>query len=419
MKNQTISTIALTAALTFAPLASAQNPRFRVLHNFAAYGSSTDGVIPYGPLILDSKGNLYGVTIDGGAGQCSDYGCGIVFELSLENGGWRERILHSFAGGNDGSAPSGSLVLDAKSNLYATLLGNSSVNVSGVFELTPASRGWTNTSLYNGYSGPGLISDAQGKLYGSIGPGDYSGAGAIGELSPGSAGWDYTQLYSFCPQQNGCPDGFLLNVPPTWDAKGNLWGVTTEGGISTSPCFTEKGCGVIFEMTRTGSGAWAYHVMHHFAASIYDGQWPYGSLVRDSAGNFYGSTWLGGFYNHGTVFKFSRSNGKWKETILYDFPTCTEGCMVEGTLALDSAGNLYGTAAGGTNSCAGFSCGVVFKLAPQANGRYKYSVLADFSESTGGVQPFYGVILGGKGNLFGVTSSFGKYGGGTAFEITP
>src|ERR1700676_4753425 len=81
------------------------------------------------------------------------------------------------------------------------------------------------------------------------------------------------------------------------------------------------------------------------------------------------------------VFKFGRNKqGKWVETILYDFPDCLQGCMVEGTLALDGAGNLYGTAAGGMNSCAGFSCGVVFRLAPQANGTWKYNVLVNFSE---------------------------------------
>jgi uncharacterized repeat protein (TIGR03803 family) len=173
-------------------------------------------------------------------------------------------------------------------------------------------------------------------------------------------------------------------------------------------------------MTPNDDGTWTYHVMHRFASSSTDGQWPYGGLVMDKAGNFYGSTWLGGAYNHGTIFKFGRNKqGKWVETILYDFPDCLQGCMVEGTLAMDSAGNLYGTAAGGMNSCAGFACGVVFRLAPQPSGTWKYNVLVNLSETTGGLQPFYGVILDGKGHLFGVTSSFGKYGGGTAFEIIP
>lgn len=63
--------------------------------------------------------------------------------------------------------------------------------------------------------------------------------------------------------------------------------------------------------------------------------------------------------------------------------------------------------------------GVVFRLAPQKNGSWKYNVIYELNETTGGVQPFYGVILDGKGNLFGVTSSSGTYGSGTAFEISP
>jgi len=379
----------------------------KVLHNFGAAG---DGTEPNGPLILDGSGNLYGVTF-GGPGE---YGNGVVFELTPQlNGFWKEAILHNFAAGSDGAFPWGGLLLGGAGNVYGTLQGDFSFAVSGVFELSPGD--WSNTLLYNGYAGPGLAFDKLGNLYGEIGTGQNK-AGAIGELSPSTGGWTYTQLYSFCSQGN-CADGDGEPAPPIWDGKGNLWGTTTEGGIAMRSC--SFGCGVIFELTPNGDGTWTYHVQHQFASFTNDGQLPYGSLVMDAAGNFYGSTWLGGAHGHGTVFKFALSGGKWKETILYDFPNCNYGCMVEGTLALDKAGNLYGTAAGGPGSCAGFACGVVFKLAPQTGGAWKYSVVCPFTEATGGVQPFYGVILDAKGNLYGVTSSFGKYGAGTAFEITP
>jgi uncharacterized repeat protein (TIGR03803 family) len=410
----TIGLLAFASAFAFTPQLCAQEVAFQVLHDF---GSSRDASIPYGPLMRDLSGNLYGVTVDGGSGQCSDYGCGAVFELSENKGQWSEKILHSFAGAGDGSAPWGGLLHDGAGNIYGTLQGDLSVDVNGIFELKPSNGTWNNALLYTGVAGPGLVFDRTGNLFGDIGAGQYK-LGAIGELSPGSTGWAYTDLYSYCRAY--CPDGTSEPAPPIRDSKGNLWGVTTYGGISGSPCSTTLGCGVIFEMTpNNNDGTWTYHVMHKFASSANDGQQSYGSLVMDSAGNFYGSTWLGGRYNHGTIFKFSRSGGHWKETILYDFPNCLFGCMTDGTLARDSVGNLYGTAAGGTNSCAGYSCGVVFKLAPQPGGTWKYSVLYDFSETSGGLQPFYGVILDGKGHLFGVTSNFGKYGGGTAFEITP
>jgi uncharacterized repeat protein (TIGR03803 family) len=296
--------------------------------------------------------------------------------------------------------------------------GDLSYAVGGVFELSSGLGGWSNTVLYADSGGPGILMSAMGNLYGKIGPGDYFGLGAIGELSPGSSGWTYTQLYSFTCDPS-CANGYNPPAPPIWDNKGNLWGTMTDGGINGSPCFTEEGCGVIFNMTPNGDGTWTYHVMHRFAASIYDGQRPYSGLVMDSAGNFYGATWLGGAFNNGTVFKFALVDGKWKETILYDFPDCHGGCQVDGTLAMDGAGNLYGTASGGTKSCEGLSCGVVFKLEPQTTGLWKYTKLYNFNDTSGGVSPFYGVILDSEGNLYGVTSNFGKYGGGTAFEITP
>jgi len=87
-------------------------------------------------------------------------------------------------------------------------------------------------------------------------------------------------------------------------------------------------------------------------------------------------------------------------------------------MVFDKAGNLYGTASGGVADCGGYTCGVVFKLTPQKNGKWNYSVLHKFNGSDGGFV-VYGVILDEKGNLYGTTQSFGKYNAGVAFEITP
>ncbi|HXM64007.1 MAG TPA: choice-of-anchor tandem repeat GloVer-containing protein [Terriglobales bacterium] len=415
--------VAVAVALVLTLSLAAREAKFKILHNF---GAANDGSGPFGPPVLDDEGNLYGATAAGGTGQCGDYGCGAVFELSPQpNGTWSEKLLHNFTAGSDGAIPWGGLIFDTSGDLYGTLQGDNGLGGSGVFELIPGRSGWSNIVIYTDGAGPGLLMDNARNLYGDMGPGRYEYYGAVAELSPGPLSWTYAALYSYCSKY-GCPDGYDPPAPPIWDGKGNLYGTMTEGGIGKPACFSSFGCGVIFKMTPNGDGTWTYHVLHRFASSSTDGQWPYGSLVMDAAGNFYGSTWLGGAngrgnggYGHGTVFKLAFSGGKWKETILYDFPNCNHGCMVEGTLALDKAGNLYGTAAGGTGNCGGYACGVVFKLAPQKNGKWKYSVLHDFSLSDGGVQPFYGVILDSKGNLFGVTSNFGKYNGGTAFEIMP
>jgi len=404
--------ITIVTALVLTVQLSAQ-AKLKVLHNF---GAPTDGNVPSGPLLLDTHGNLYGVTT-GGPGQGA---YGTTFELMPQtNGTWREQILYKFTGGTGGAFPWGGLVSDASGNLYGTL--ESSTNaVGGVFELKRSAGTWTNDILYSDgialSAGPGLAFDKLGNLYGNIGPGQEYGA--IGELSPGSAGWTYTDVYNYC-SQSGCPGGWIMPAPPISDREGNLWGTTEAGGINQSPCWTTQGCGVIFEMTPNGDGAWTYNVMHEFASSSTDGQWPIGGLVMDAAGNFYGGTWEGGAHNLGTIFKLSNVDGTWQETILYDFPNCNQGCDVEGTLGIDTAGNLYGTAGGGRNGCAGYACGVIFKLAPQSHGAWKYTMLYNFSETSGGVAPFHGVILDSKGNLYGVTSNFGKYNLGTSFELTP
>jgi uncharacterized repeat protein (TIGR03803 family) len=413
MKLRQILTM-LVMALACSAMSRAQNVKFKVLHNF---GSPNDGNVPSGPLLTDAHGNLYGGTT-AGPGQGA---YGIIFELMPQaNGTWREQILYKFSGETGGGFPWGGLVVDAHGNLYGTLEG--STNTDGaVFELEHRAGTWASSVLYTDgiakADGPGVVFDKLGNLYGDIGPGqDY--AGAIGQLSPGPTGWTYAQLYSYCPQ-NDCSQGVGQTAAPIWDASGNLWGDTVEGGISQSPCFTSSGCGVIFEMTPDEEGSWTYNVMHQFASTTTDGQGPYGGLILDSAGNFYGSTLAGGTHSYGTIFKFSNVGGTWQETILYNFSNCTLACYPEGTLAIDASGNLYGTAQGGRNSCAGYGCGVIFKLAPQSNGTWKYSTLYNLNETSGGVSPFYGVILDSKGNLYGVTSNFGKYNLGTAFELTP
>jgi uncharacterized repeat protein (TIGR03803 family) len=286
-----------------------------------------------------------------------------------------------------------------------------------VFELSPGAGGWTYSIPYDNGAGPGLVLGEAGNLYGNIGPGDYFGAGAIGELSPGSNGWTYTQLYSFCSQSR-CQDGYGPLAPPIWDTHGNLYGTTYYGGIGQPNCWDSRGCGVVFEMTPKSNGTWKYHILHRFASFPHDGQSPAAGLAMDASGNLYGDTELGGAHGKGTIFKMTAVGGHWKKTVLYSFPHCANGCLPAGTLAFDKAGNLYGAGSGGNPDCGGYTCGVVFKLAPQKNGTWKYTVLHKFNSKDGAFPP-YGVIVDGKGHLFGTTSSGGTYNWGVAFEITP
>jgi uncharacterized repeat protein (TIGR03803 family) len=403
----------LTIAAIMVPAAQGGS-KFKVLHDFGARG---DGTIPYGPLLLDKHGNLYGVTIDGGTGKCSDYGCGTLFELTPGDAGWGETILHDFVF-SEGEGPVGPLGLDSAGNLYGTTSGGGPTDLGAVFQLTR--DGSAFSLLYDLGAGPSVILDETGNIYGIMGPGAHK-AGAISELSPGSDGWTYTALYSFC-SENQCADGFDSVAPPSWDAKGNLYGTTYFGGY---------GYGVAFELSRTSTAAqpgivWKFHVMHRFGKKSTDGRNPNGGLTVDSFGNAYGTTPVGGAGcaspGCGTVFKLTpvpHKPGRWTETILYDFPSvppCSKGCAPAFDLVFDQAGNLYGLNGGGL-SCGGAPCGMVYKLSPQKNGRWKYSIVHEFKGSDGAFPR--GLTIDDKGNLFGVTTNGGTYNEGVAFEITP
>jgi len=418
--GSTLARIFAVALLTLGLLPAAWSAStFKVLHSF---GGPNDGNDPSGPPLLDDKGNLYGVT-SGGPGQ---YGNGTAYELTPNAiGAWSETVLHPFKFGSDGAIPWGGLVLDSAGNIYGTLAGDGRLAAAGVFELSRGSGGWENTVIYADGAGPGVVMDKVGNLYGQIGPGQYKYYGAVGELSPGSDGWTYTALYSFCSQQD-CAGGYGMPAPPIWDGKGNLYGTTDFGGNGQPFCWRSggAGCGVLFEMTPNGDGTWSYHVLHRFASYPTDGQSPAAGLVMDSAGNLYGSTVAGGRYGrrdggygNGTVFKLAFTGGKWKKTDIYEFPKCSDGCNPGYAMVFDKAGNLYGAANGGLPDCDGYDCGVVFKLAPQEDGKWTYSVVHKFTAADGEYP--LGVIIDSKGNLFGTTQSFGKYYAGTAFEITP
>jgi uncharacterized repeat protein (TIGR03803 family) len=393
--------------LLLAPAASAA-PKFKVLHNF---GAGNDGGGLWSTVVFDRKGNLYGGTAGGGI-----YGDGAVFELAPASGGrWKESVIHSFSFNTDGASSYAPLSLDATGSLYGDTTHGGAYLGGTVFKLTPGSKGWTSTVLYEVGSKYGdVILDQAGNLYGQIGAGKY-GAGAIAELSPGSDGWTYKILHSFC-RYTGCPDGELPSNL-IWDASGNLYGTAFSGGYVYPKC---DGCGTVFELSPQTGGGWKDHTLHKFGAFHGDGVHPSSGLLLDSSGNLYGATDGGshtcGEAGCGTVFKVTPGADGWKETILYNFEGGPGGYAPLGPLVFDKAGNLYGTTAfGGSAQC---GCGVVFKLTPGSNGKWKYTRLHAFIASDG-YEPAAGLIIDSRGNLYGTTAVGGKYGGGVVFEITP
>jgi uncharacterized repeat protein (TIGR03803 family) len=263
----------------------------------------------------------------------------------------------------------------------------------------------------------GLVFDAQGNLYGTTLEGGTSGqkAGTVFELSPASDGsWTETVLYSFTGGQDGAgPNGRVI-----FDAQGNLYGTTAYGGASNF--------GTVFKLTRGSDGTWTEAVLHSFTDGT-DGESPFAGLVFDPAGNLYGTTVDGGTTNgFGTVFSLKPvSEGRWKEEVIHRFQGGRDGIYPFGGVIVDAAGNLYGaTSYGGGLGCVGLlGCGTVFKLRPNANGTFTEQVLYRFTGSEG-VGPNAGVILDTAGNLYGTTSSgagsgCGGIGCGTVFELSP
>jgi uncharacterized repeat protein (TIGR03803 family) len=145
-----------------------------------------------------------------------------------------------------------------------------------------------------------------------------------------------------------------------------------------------------------------------------DGGIPSSGLIRDGAGNLYGTTVSGGAYQFGAIFKVSPTG---KETVVHNFTGESDGAYPWGGVIRDSSGNLYGTTniGGSTTSNCGGGCGVVYKLDTLGN----LTVLHDFTDGSDGAYPYAGLVRDTPGNLYG-TASFGGSGGqGTVFEVTP
>lgn len=217
--------------------------------------------------------------------------------------------------------------------------------------------------------------------------------GAIVLLSPLPAcGARFKILHTFVGAPN---DGNEPTAALIADATGNFYSTTIAGGTSDY--------GTVFKMKPDGRVT----ILYSFPGFKNDGTAPTGGLIKDKKGNLYGTTTAGGTGNNGTVFRLA-PNGK--ETVLYSFGTGTDGVMPSAGVVRDKAGNLYGTTFGGGAS----GDGTVYKLAPDGT----ETVLHSFDGSDGSV-PFAVLILDSAGNLCGTTARGGPNDDGTVFTIAP
>jgi uncharacterized repeat protein (TIGR03803 family) len=386
----------------------------------------------------------------------------VVFAVTL---GWlapaaaSEIPLYSFHG-DDGAYPYGAVVADAWGNLYGTTPSGGNSDGGVVFELSPPKQmggRWTETILYR-FSVPAtrgpfgsLIFDRNGHLFGTTLAGGASNDGSVFELSPPmkpGGNWIERDIYSFL----GGNDGALPYAGLAIDGAGALYGTTIEGGGSECDQFGFQGCGTVFRLTPPSArtGRWVEKVLHRFHGD--DGREPYAGLIIDGLGNLYGTTIDGGpdlrrvlprhfegrpfvpvaTGDDGTVFELSPPShlgAHWTETVLHSFGQPGDGSNPYGGLIFDKAGNLYGTTVfGGLASCffEGETCGTVFRLTHSEGVTWNESVIYDFPPGARqGAAPYASLTFGRGGSLFGTTQLGGifddqhVYGTGTVFELTP
>jgi uncharacterized repeat protein (TIGR03803 family) len=268
-----------------------------------AFKGGSDGSGPFGTLMMDSAGNIYGTTLDGGSGAGCDNGsngCGTVFKLAPDG---TETALYAFQGGADGYFPESNVVMDSNGNLFGSTGGG---------------------GIFNANCG--------------------DGCGTIFEVQ---ANGTKTALYQF----QGGSDGAGPFGPLIADSAGNLYGTTGGGGGCD--------CGTVFEITPSGHET----ILYVFQGGA-DGFEPLGGVISDGTGNFYGTTISGGARAHGVVFKVPAGGGS--ESVLYNFASSSDGADPRAGVIMDASGNLYGTTwAGGGRGCEEWNgCGTVFKLAP-------------------------------------------------------
>jgi uncharacterized repeat protein (TIGR03803 family) len=225
------------------------------------------------------------------------------------------------------------------------------------------------------------------------------GCGTIFALGP-----FYEVIYSFCTtgDPNNCPDGSLPSAGLVADSAGNLYGTAEWGGTGT--CAGQAGgCGAVFELSRISRFVWTETVLHSFTGP--DGENPTGGVTFDADGNLYGTTYNGGGYGAGAVFELiPNRDGTWAETTLHDFnPSVGDGANPFATVINDGAENLYGTTSlGGGTGCQGQGCGTAFQLSPNMDGTWTETIIHKFGPEQG--YPLSSLTLGEHGTLYGTTS---------------
>jgi uncharacterized repeat protein (TIGR03803 family) len=368
-----------------------------------AFPGGSNGIEPFGTMIFDETGSLYGLAEEGGANDL-----GAIFKLSRSgSGSWTESVIYSFSA----IYPSPYLALDVSGNLYGTSQLGGSNQCGTVYQLVPGSDGsWTENTIYSftcqsdGYDPVNVIFDAStGNLYGLAAGGGAYNLGTLFELTPVvGGGWTFNLIYSFGNHYDGgAPQASL-----TLDSSGNLYGTTVSGG--------SYGNGTVFRFTP-GAAGWVETVLYSFTGGD-NGAFPFAGVIFDRQGNLYGTTYEGGDDDVGVVYQLTPTKGEWAIHVIHSFTGGPDGgAPSEFSLAIDDARNLYGTTVSGGL----YGYGTVYKLAPSVHDVWNEAVLHAFRNEADGGNPQSGLVFGSSGSLFGTAQYGGADGDGVVFEVKP
>jgi len=300
-----------------------------------------------------TDGNFYGTTPDGGPKDA-----GTVFRITPKGALTTLYNFCSQAQCNDGDGPTGGMIQATDGNFYGTTPGGGTNNNGTIFKIT---AGGKLTTLYSfgspGFSGTSLVQGSDGSFYGTTSDGGANGDGTVFKVTPKGK---LTTLHTFDFTDGKFPYDALIQA-----ADGNFYGTTYSGGSNDPQACEGIGCGTVFKITASGK----LTTIYNFCAqtNCADGQWPSGSLVQATDGNFYGTTEAGGAHGTncpfgicGTVFKLTPGG---KLTTLHSFAG-TDGSDPYSGLVQGTNGTFYGTTEMGADlSCGGGSgCGTVFSL---------------------------------------------------------
>jgi uncharacterized repeat protein (TIGR03803 family) len=338
------------------------------------------------------------------------FGLVILLFAASHASGQTFTTLYTFQGGADGSDPNG-VILDSAGNLYGTTAGGGETIFGTVFKLT---RAGVKTILYN-FQGStdgsepygNLVLDSEGNVYGTTA---YGGDMKVQcGFGPGGCG----VVFKVTPKGHetvlhrftGGKDGGQPMAGLIRDSAGNLYGTASVGGLGG--CYPNPTCGVVFKLDSANQET----ALYSFTGGS-DGGSPQSPLMEDPSGNFYGST--AGGDTPGTVFKLDSTG---TQTVLLTL-TGTNGTDPVGSLALDSSDNIYGAtySGGNLNNCAEttFGCGIVFKLFQDG----REPILNVFTGGTGGSNPIAGVVRNKNGILYGTTAAGGANNEGVVYSVT-